>query len=279
MRSRLFHLFFTILFGTLHAEMRAPETTQGPPPSLPQIWETADAIVYGTAVRIEVDASVGDTIRYKSTLRVERCWKGDLKGDIRVEGGRFLGCYFDVPFRIRGTYLVLLKRQSGGDAYAPQEIQDFRLSPTGEPTPEPSPYAQQSLSLLGDTSPTQPSYNERAWEIFEFAQRMAGHETEAKRLRDLRMDPILERKRVAKEAAEKAKELAEFNAAVLRDFEAAQKTENLTQRKSLLLALKLRIKDRFDDGAQELKGKIIGELSVADTLLTNGVKTSPKSRP
>ena len=30
---------------------------------------------------------------------------------------------------------------------------------------------------------------------------------------------------------------------------------------------------------KELKGKIIGELSVADTLLTNGVKTSPKSRP
>ncbi len=274
MQPPLVRLFLVFLLVAISPGSALPPP--GPPPTAAEIWDRTDATVYGEAVRIQIDAS-GEYGRevYDSTLRIERSWKGNLMGDIRIEGDRDCGCYFDQPFNIHKTYLVLLKRLPDRDAYAPAQIFPLKLPLGSTPSASNNPDA-----IFGNLGPQEPiCFDEFMLELLEFSESKAGNDTEAKRIHDLRMGPILARERIDKKAAEKAKEEAEFNTAALRDFETARTTENLTQRKSLLLALKLRFKDRFDDGAQELKGKIIGELSVADTLLTNGVKTSPKSRP
>lgn len=68
-RSAIVLLFIGIVSGN---SLPPPDAHLTPPPTLPQIWANTDAIVYGSAVRVEVDATKEHTIRYNSTFRVER---------------------------------------------------------------------------------------------------------------------------------------------------------------------------------------------------------------
>lgn len=242
-------------------------TARTPPPTLHQIWETTEVIAYGRAVRIQGTESLNgsiSSISYDSTLHIERCWKGGVAGDILVEGGLHSGCGMVAPpFKILGTYIVRLKKLPDRNAYAPQEVLEFRLSKDGAPLAEHPPYTPEPFSLFDHVSPTQQLYDERALEIFRFAERMSDHDNEAKRAS-------------AQRRMDREKASAEFLSSARADIQRALQKESLSDRKRLLLALQDRLKDRQGAGIDELKQSIIGELRAIETRLSDEIKSAQK---
>lgn len=245
----------------------APDAPPGP--TFVESWERAHAIIYGKAVRIQADATDG-YVKYDSTLRIERSLKGELRGDVHIVGGHDSGCYISAPFRIEDTYLVVVHREPDG-TLSPREIHRLRLAADGTPEPPEPIFGSNPFSLFGESTSasTRRFDNERALELLEFSQRMAGHEAEALRLREMREvleGPRREQERLRREEA--AASVAAKNA-----FAQALRLESLAERKATLIELQGRLGGRNDEATRELREKIHAELSVVDTLLANGVKS------
>lgn len=259
MRPLLLSLLLAATLGDATADMAPPGTPVSPPPSISDQVAQADAIVYGRAVRIQSESINAAGIRYDATFRIERCWKGDLTGDIRTEGGRSFGCYTDAPFGIEQSYLVFLKKEAEREAYSPVEIHDLRL-PLASPSPKES-------SLF---SPSPPPPGTMA--ILEHLERRAGNHAEADRLHAL-IEVWFEKPRREHELAEK--NASAFLVSAKDMLKQAFETANLDERKNRLLALQKQLEQRDDEPSRDIKRQIDADMSVIATLQANGRRKMP----
>jgi len=222
-----------------------------------EVWGGAEVIAYGRITALQLAPAADRKNAYLAVLRVERCWKGQIKEEIVIQetmpDGAGMGCLLE----FNQTYILQLAKSATGKTYTQHGVQKVSLPINKNPQPP-------ALSSAFGNIPSEIPFV--TW--VEFLERKVGNLEEANRIRQLRGQESLDRE--TRESKGKI-----FADKAVADYRSAMKEMGIAERKALLEALLTRIEYNTEEEMVALAAKIKAEISLASTFQANGINTFP----
>lgn len=221
------------------------------PATMDELWDKSTLIIYGRIVALEVVSLPNRKDSYQAVLRVERCWKGKLEGEIIIRDALPETASATTTLQFNKTYVVQLTKSDKKQVFTLDGAQDFSLQP-------------ESGTGLFKNVDGRPNL---LW--VEFLERKAGNTVDADQIKELRGQNGVDRQ-VKASKAEIAAKIAEAQ------YRKAMEETGIAERKALLEDILNSIKYSEDKELVPLLTKINAEISVATTYLASGLKKYPQ---
>jgi hypothetical protein len=221
--------------------------------SMDDAWNASAIIAYGRITNLQLLPSGKGGGKYLAVFQIERCWKGQLTGEVIIVEPLSDGGGNDQLLQFNHTYILQLSKNETGRTYTRNGAQELSLPIVKDAKANPR------SSVFG-YSPF------LTW--VEFLERKTGNAAEADRIKQLRGQDLIDREA----GASKTKIISDIANA---QFRIAMQETRAAERKTLLEALLKQVQYEAQEDMVALTAKVKSEISVTATLLSNGITTVP----